>query len=355
MRLVTDWFKRNFSDPQIVFLTMGLIGVFAIILIMGDILLPVFASIVIAYLLEGLVGLMQRSGINRLISVLFVFSLFIFGMSAILFGLLPMLSVQVSQFAKGLPAIVAEGQRLLMMLPERYPDIISIEQIQQVFAQARTEITGATQQLLSLSISSVVGFLTLIVYLVLMPMMVFFFLKDKETILRWFADFVPGERGLATKVWDEVDLQIANYVRGKFWEVVIVWAATYAVFAYFDLQYAMLLAVAVGLSVIVPYVGATVVTVPVVVIAWVQFGTTPDFAYLMIAYLVVQAIDGNVLVPLLFGEVVNLHPVAIIVSILVFGGIWGFWGVFFAIPLATLVNAVFHGWSKRNAEMAAAR
>jgi len=270
MRLVTDWFKRNFSDPQIVFLTMGLIGVFAIILIMGDILLPVFASIVIAYLLEGLVGLMQRSGINRLISVLFVFSLFIFGMSAILFGLLPMLSVQVSQFAKGLPAIVSEGQRLLMMLPERYPDIISIEQIQQVFAQARTEITGATQQLLSLSVSSVVGFLTLIVYLVLMPMMVFFFLKDKETILRWFADFVPGERGLATKVWYEVDLQIANYVRGKFWEVVIVWAATYAVFAYFDLQYAMLLAVAVGLSVIVPYVGATVVTVLVVVIAWVQ-------------------------------------------------------------------------------------
>ena len=320
MRLVTDWFKRNFSDPQIVFLTMGLIGVFAIILIMGDILLPVFASIVIAYLLEGLVGLMQRSGINRLISVLFVFSLFIFGMSAILFGLLPMLSVQVSQFAKGLPAIVAEGQRLLMMLPERYPEIISIEQIQQVFAQARTEITGATQQLLSLSVSSVVGFLTLIVYLVLMPMMVFFFLKDKETILRWFADFVPGERGLATKVWDEVDLQIANYVRGKFWEVVIVWAATYAVFAYFDLQYAMLLAVAVGLSVIVPYVGATVVTVPVVVIAWVQFGTTPDFVYLMIAYLIVQAIDGNVLVPLLFGEVVNLHPVAIILSILVFGG-----------------------------------
>ncbi len=56
MRLVTEWFKRNFSDPQILFLTLGLIGVFAIILVMGDILLPVLASIVIAYLLEGLVG-----------------------------------------------------------------------------------------------------------------------------------------------------------------------------------------------------------------------------------------------------------------------------------------------------------
>ena len=64
----------------------------------------------------------------------------------------------------------------------------------------------------------------------------------------------------------------------------------------------------------------------------------------VVAYLVIQALDGNVLVPLLFGEVVSLHPIAIIVAILVFGGLWGFWGVFFAIPLATLVNAVIRAW-----------
>ena len=66
--------------------------------------------------------------------------------------------------------------------------------------------------------------------------------------------------------------------------------------------------------------------------------------WLIAAYLVIQALDGNVLVPLLFSEVVNLHPVAIIVAILVFGGVWGFWGVFFAIPLATLVNAIVRAW-----------
>ena len=61
-------------------------------------------------------------------------------------------------------------------------------------------------------------------------------------------------------------------------------------------------------------------------------------------YLVIQFLDGNVLVPILFSEAVNLHPVAIIVAILVFGGIWGFWGVFFAIPLATLVKALINIW-----------
>lgn len=67
----------------------------------------------------------------------------------------------------------------------------------------------------------------------------------------------------------------------------------------------------------------------------------------MLAYLVVQALDGNVLVPLLFSEAVNLHPVAIIVAVLVFGGLWGLWGVFFAIPLATLVKVLLVFWPRR--------
>jgi putative permease len=57
-------------------------------------------------------------------------------------------------------------------------------------------------------------------------------------------------------------------------------------------------------------------------------------------------LDGNLLVTLLFSEVVNLHPVAIVAAVLVFGGLWGFWGVFFAIPLATLVQAVLKAWSQ---------
>ena len=66
----------------------------------------------------------------------------------------------------------------------------------------------------------------------------------------------------------------------------------------------------------------------------------------LFAYSVIQAIDGVVLVPLLFSEAVNLHPVSIIIAILFFGGLWGFWGVFFAIPLATVVKSVLNAWPK---------
>ena len=128
--------------------------------------------------------------------------------------------------------------------------------------------------------------------------------------------------------------------------MIVVGAVTYVVFLIFGLKYAELLALLVGLSVLIPYIGAAAVTIPVVLVAFYQYGTQNDFIYVVVAYLVVQALDGNVLVPLLFSEAVNLHPVTIIIAVILFGGLWGFWGVFFAIPLATLVKAVLNAWPK---------
>ncbi|MGB5744671.1 MAG: AI-2E family transporter [Sedimenticolaceae bacterium] len=344
MRLITDWFKRTFSDPQIVFLTLVLASGFAVILTMGDMLAPVLASAVIAYLLEGLVVILEKRGLPRWLSASLVFCAFVLFLSLVLFGLLPRLSRQVTDLIQQLPSMISAGQEALMRLPERFPEVISPQQAEEILDAVRREIGSYGQDVLSLSVSSVVGVLTILVYLVLMPMLVFFFLKDKDVIMRWVGSFMPGARGLANQVWIEVDRQIGNYVRGKFWEIIIVWAASLLAFSFFGLQYAMLLAVLVGFSVVVPYVGATVVTFPVVLVAWFQWGWGPDFVWVTVAYLVIQALDGNLLVPLLFGEVVNLHPIAIIVAILVFGGLWGFWGVFFAIPLATLVNAVLRAW-----------
>ncbi len=344
MRLITDWFKKTFSDPQVVYLTLVLATGFAVVLTMGDMLAPVLASAVIAYLLEGLVSLLERRGLPRWLAASVVFTAFMLFVTLILFGLLPLLSRQVTELIQRLPNMITVGQDVLMALPERFPDLISMQQAHDMLDAAQREIVSFGQQVLSMSVSSVVGVLTIIVYLVLMPMLVFFFLKDKDVIASWFGGFMPAERRLANRVWHEVDLQIANYVRGKFWEIIMVWAASWLAFSVLGLQYAMLLSVLVGLSVIVPYVGATVVTFPVLLVAWVQWGWGSDFVWVTAAYLVIQIIDGNVLVPLLFGEVVNLHPIAIIVAILVFGGLWGFWGVFFAIPLATLVNAVLRAW-----------
>ena len=344
MHVLTNWIKQTFSDPQVVFLSLFLLLAFVLIISVGDMLMPVLASAVIAYLLEGIVGLLERRGIPRLISVVTVFIAFMLFVTLIIFGLIPALSRQISQLVDQLPEIVGQGQQALMQLPDRYPEFISTDHIQEVFRVIRQEITDFGQTILTVSLSSVIGIITIMIYLILMPLLVFFFLKDKQTITEWFTNFLPRDRTFASKVWEDVDRQVANYVRGKFWEIIIVWAVSLIAFTLFGLQYAMLLAVLVGLSVIIPYIGAAVVTLPVLLIAWFQWGWGSEFIWLAVTYGVIQALDGNVLVPMLFSEVVNLHPVAIVVAILLFGGFWGFWGVFFAIPLATLVQAVLNAW-----------
>jgi putative permease len=346
MQAITDWFKRYFSDPQIVFLTLFLVFVFGTVLTMGDMLAPVLASIVIAYLLEGVVHHLELRSFPRLPAVIVVFILFLLFVALVVLGLLPLLSRQVTEFIQQLPAMISTGQSALMQLPEKYPEIIPQEQVDQLIGQIRHEIGSFGQRVLSWSLSSVVGVITLVVYLILMPLLVFFFLKDKRLIIDWVVQYLPKHRKFAGTVWQDVDRQIGNYVRGKFWEIIIIWSISFSTFSLLGLNYALLLGVMVGLSVIIPYIGAAVVTLPVLFVAWFQWGWTSDFIWLAVAYFIIQALDGNVLVPLLFSEVVNLHPVAIIVAILVFGGFWGFWGVFFAIPLATLVQAVLTAWPK---------
>ena len=187
---------------------------------------------------------------------------------------------------------------------------------------------------------------TWIVYLVLVPVLVFFMLKDKERLIAWFVRFLPPDRSLAIQVWQEVNVQISNYIRGKFWEIIIVWGTTNITFGILGLNQAFLLSLFVGLSVMVPYVGATLMYIPIALAAYSQFGFVPLLFWTLVAYTIIQILDGNLLVPVLLSEVTSLHPVGIIVAILVCGGLWGFWGVFFAIPLATLFNAVLNAWPK---------
>jgi putative permease len=345
IELLSRWYYRYFSDPQAVLLTLILVLGTTIILTMGNMLAPALAAIVIAYLLEGIVRVMEKRKVKRIRAVILVYSVFSAFVIFLLFGVIPLISIQVTALFKELPQHLAVAQNALMALPQHY-SFISEQNVQEFSTMLNNEIASLGQHILSVSLASVSSFVTVLVYLVLVPLLVFFFLKDKSLIIRWFSGLLPRDRQAASQVWHEMDAQLGNYVRGKFWEILIVGSVSYIAFAILGLKYSILMAVLVGLSVIVPYIGATVVTLPVIVVGYFQWGWGSEFAVLMIVYGIIQALDGNVLVPLLFSNAVNLHPIAIIVSILVFGGLWGFWGVFFAIPLATLVNAVLAAWPK---------
>jgi putative permease len=344
IEFIRAWYERHFSDPQVVILAIFLTISFAIIVFLGDILAPVLVAIVFAYLLEGVVGAMERHAIPRVLAVFFVLLVFIVFCLVLFFGLAPLLSRQVTQLFRELPGMIAAGQQALLRLPELYPALFTESQIQDLIEAVRAQVGALGQSIVSVSLTQAVNLFGFAIYVILVPLLVFFALKDKDKLIAWVTNFLPRERQLSFRVWKEVDIKIANYVRGKFIEIMIIWVASYVTFALMGLNFSLLLSFLVGISVIIPFVGAIAVTIPVALIAFFQWDFSASFWYLLLAYQIIQILDGNVLVPLLFSEVVNLHPIAIIVAVLFFGGIWGVWGIFFAIPLATVVQAVLNAW-----------
>lgn len=344
-RFLKERFNRFLPNSQAFSLAIILLVSFVLIYFLSDLLKPVYVSIVLAYFLEGLVDRIESMSLPRLVAVGLVFSGFMAGLVFLLFYLLPIITQQAVELVQHIPAFISRIQTQIMRLPEKYPQFINENKIQEIMFTLQKELLVYGQNILTISAASVVGLASALVYLFLVPMMVFFFLKDKQVLVGWVLQYLPRDRHLSVRVWEEIEIQIGNYVRGKFGEVFILWIVSYATYEAMGLNYAMLLSVLMGLSVIIPYIGATLVTFPVLLVAYFQWGLSGDnFMYVVIAYSIIQALDGVVLVPVLFSEAVNLHAIAIIIAILFFGGLWGFWGVFLAIPLATVVKAVLTAW-----------
>ncbi len=348
--VLKNWFFKYFGDPEAAILLIALLCAFLFIWLFGEILAPLLAGLVLAYLLDGIILTLQtRLRCPRSIAITLVYSLFIGLFVYALVALLPTLYKQFVQLVTQLPQFITSFHAFIANLPTQYPGLISSSTAQSWITSTDVNLSAVSNvggTVLSSSFSSMSRIVTALIYVFLIPLVTFFFLKDKRRLLKSFDAYMPDQRGLILEVAHEMRVMTGRYVRGKVFEVLLVTALTWIGFAVMHLNYAFLLALLVGLSAIIPYVGAIVVTIPVVLIALIQFGTTPDFVYVMLIYGSIQVLDGNLLVPILYAGAVNLNPVIIITAVLFFGGIWGFWGLFFAIPLATLVKAVVQAWMR---------
>ncbi|GHD13650.1 AI-2E family transporter [Halioglobus japonicus] len=338
------WYKRYLFEEEAILLLVMLVISVTLVVTIGDILAPLLAAMVLAFLMQGLSSKLQGYGLPKWVGVSVSFLVFVGAFFGVTLGLLPLAWRQFLSLASELPAMLGKGQQLLAVLPEQYPELFSEQQMSDFVSMAQAEAATLGQFVVTQGLAGISGLFAFMVYMILIPILVFFFLRDRELILNWLGGFLPEERPLLTRIWTEMNLQFANYARGKVIEIIVVGAVSYASFSWMGLNYAALLALLVGLSVIIPYIGAVIVTLPVVLVGFFQWGFAGEFYTLCVVYIVIQALDGNVLVPFLFSEAVNLHPVAIILAILFFGGIWGMWGVFFAIPLATLIKAIIYAW-----------
>ncbi|ASD67331.1 AI-2E family transporter [Pseudoalteromonas piscicida] len=351
--LVKAWYIKKFSDPHSVTLLLMLVATVALLYFFGSYVMPVLVAIVIAYLLEWPVSKLTRVTGSRMLSAVVVMAVFVGVALGLVFGIVPVLWQQLSNLLQESPTMVEEGKDFLLHLPEYYPTLISTTQVQAIVSSVESKLLELGEVIVSASLTSLKDVVAWMIYLVLVPLLAFFMLKDKSELTSGISKIIPKDRKLISQVWHEMDQQIMNYIRGKVFEIVIVGLVSFVTFSIFDLRYAALLGTLVGFSVLIPFIGAALVTLPVAAVALFQFGLAPEFWTILIAYGIIQALDGNVLVPLLFSEAVDLNPVYIIVAVLFFGGLWGFWGVFFAIPLASLVKALINAWSSKNEELLA--
>ena len=319
----------------------------------GNLFAPILAGIIIAYLLEAVVIWVSiLLNIKRTLAVYLVFFLFITMIVLSTIFLLPQLIRQLGEFIQSIPLQLQTVQSHLYTLSDKYPKMTTHQQLEDVVSAIGNiqldKLASICQNLIKFSLNSLSNVFNCLVYLFIVPLLAFFFLKDKNQIGSWFVDMLPKERGALEEVWSDVRPQLGNYVKGKTIEFIIVGITTYMGFIYFNLNYALLLSILVGLSVLIPYIGMVIVTIPVALIGLDQYGFSSTFLYMFLVYLTIQGLESNLLLPLLYSGALNLHPVAVIAAMLIFGGVWGFWGLFFAIPLASLISSGINMWTRRN-------
>ena len=286
MDAIKRWLGRQLANPQVALLGVLLLTGIIVIFFFGDMLAPFFAAVVIAYLLDGIVLRFQRKNIPRLLAVIIVFIGFLVGIILLSFGLVPSVVNQLQSFVlRDVPKIVRAATTGIEAAEIRYqefrktnfPDLFAQKtnnegnpdgstnivatatnettqsntdnpipvppeatsnvaknsprpaepsseflEVQRLTKTLEDEITNLGKTVVTTSINSFKNLVVWIVYLVLVPVLVFFLLKDKERIIAWLIQFLPHDRSLATQIWHDVNIQTSNYIRGKFWEIILV-------------------------------------------------------------------------------------------------------------------------------------
>ena len=346
-KVIDSWLKRYFSNHEAIVLGAIFIATILIFKVMGNVLVPVIVSIAISYLLFSLVKKLEKIGFSTTIAAVLVFILFIGLLLLILLWLLPVCWNEIVRLVAEIPNMLSRAQELIARMQTTFPMLGSMEEIlQHQVTMIGGYLLNSGSHLVSFSATSLVSIVTVITYLILVPLLIFFFLRDGRKIASWASHFLPKRRHVLNQLWQELQVKLRCYIYGKLVEIIIVSAISIISFRMLGLRYAVLFGSLAGLAGLVPYIGTVVVTIPIVIVALVQWGGTEHFLYILLAHGIISILNANLLVPMLFSEVMNLHPLAIILAVLIFGSLFGLWGIVFAIPLVTMADLILQLWPR---------
>ena len=333
------------NDSQKWMLLASVILLSVLVYLLAPVLTPFIAAALLAYLGDPLVDRLETYKLSRTLSVSIVFSIIFLVITLILIVLLPMLESQISYFIKTLPAhLVWLQQELLPSLAAKLdldPKVFNLNELRELIRQ---QWSGSGKILLNIFKSLSDSGVMIIVWLgnlVLIPVVTFYLLRDWDVLVGRVHDLLPrSKEPVIKKLVIESDNVLAAFLRGQFL-VMIVLGIIYSLgLKIAGLKLALLIGMLAGLVSFVPYLGFIVGIVAASIAMFLQTQDIMQLWPIIVVFGIGQMLEGMLLTPLLVGDKIGLHPVAVIFSVLAGGQLFGFIGVLLALPVAAVIAVI---------------
>ena len=315
--------------------------------LLSPILAPFLAGAILAYILNPLVGRITGKYLGRTAAVIAVLLLVLALLVGLAFVVVPLLAKELRLATERLPMFFLwMNQKLAPWLQHwlGIPIQFDVETMRQMVAEAlQSNQSLVTRALGSLKIGGL-ALLGFAVNALLVPVVLFYLLRDWQLILERLDALVPRRlHAKARAILAEIDAVLAEFLRGQLLVMVVMSLYYFGALWLARLEFALPIGIITGLLVFIPYVGAVTGFVLGTMAATMQFGSVAGLAWVWLAFAIGQVLEGMVVTPLLVGERIGLHPVAVIFALLAFGQLFGFFGVLLALPAsAALLVALRH-------------
>ncbi len=328
------------KNQQLMFLLVVLFVGFSSLWVVGDLSTPILTSIVLAFLFRPLHIYFTNIGIPKRISVFFTFLIVMLLAFLFLMVFVPLFINEIQRYITEIPNFQSLRDPLRNVLGQINVPIESFDSIQSILSN----VGGVASEALSFGISRLQETWNLFLGITLVPIFLFFWLWDTDSLSSGFSTLVPNKRKFLVRVWNETNDNVQSYFKGKFIEVLVVSIIGSLMFWLLGLNSPVLVGTTLGLSQLIPFFGPVFMTFPILAVSLAQFGLDPYVIVIMLSFALLQFIDGNIFLPFLMSGVVKLPAIVVLLSVFFFGAIFGIWGIFFAVPIASFIKSLMDNW-----------
>lgn len=341
-RKISIRWKNIFRIFVVVVLVTVVLALFRAYPVLGTTLFAFFVSILIAYLLNPLVNLLEKKKIKRGMGTLIVYAALTLFFVGVGFLVVPAITVQIKNFINNLPTLSNQImvwasdtlKKLNINNDELYNQVNSL--ITQNLSKASTTVLNWSSGVI-LSISGSIGKL---ISLVLIPIITYFLLVDKDRIIKSLKNIVPRKHyGEVRGLYHEINVAMSAFVRGRILMAIFVGVATTIYLLLFKIEFAVVIGLITMVGDIIPYIGPFLGFTPAFIFAFLQSPIKAIWVGLM--FLFIQWVENNLLGPKLLGSSTGMHPLIILLSIIIGGGMFGVWGMILSVPFVSLIMILY--------------